>query len=81
VQELLKLAVGVSAYDALSRSIFALHAYLITAFGDIPAVSMLMNMKGHNGASPCRMCEIKGIGIPDLRNRTLYVPLSHHGHP
>jgi len=65
VQELLKLAVGVSAYDALSRSVFTLHAYLITAFGDIPAVSMLMNMKGHNGMSPCQMCEIKGIGIPD----------------
>jgi len=53
VQELLELAVGVSAYDALSCSIFALHTYLITAFGDIPAVSMLMNMKGHNGMSPC----------------------------
>ena len=66
VQELLKLAVGVSAYDALSCSVFALHAYLITAFGDIPAISMLMNMKGHNGVSPCRMCKIKGIGIPDL---------------
>jgi len=26
------------------------------------------------------MCKIKGIGIPDLQNRTLYVPLSHHGH-
>jgi len=65
VQELLKLAVGVSAYDALSHSVFTLHAYLITAFGDIPAISMLMNMKGHNGVSPCRMCEIKGIGIPD----------------
>jgi len=81
VQELLKLAVSVSAYDALSHSIFALHAYLITAFGDIPAVSMLMNMKGHNGVSPCRMCAIKGIGIPDSRNRTLYMPLSRHSHP
>jgi len=27
------------------------------------------------------MCKIKGIGIPDLRNRTLYVPLSRHGYP
>jgi len=81
VQELLKLAVSVSAYDALSHSIFTLHTYLITAFGDIPAVSMLMNMKGHNGASPCQICKIKGIGIPDLQNRMLYVPLSRHGHP
>ena len=66
VQELLELATGVSAYDALSRSLFALHAYVIMAFGDIPAISMLMHMKGHNGLCPCRMCEIQGIGILDL---------------
>src|SRR5258708_10532701 len=52
VRELLELKIGVSAYDALSRSLFALHAYVITGFGDIPAVSMLMHMKGHNGMSP-----------------------------
>jgi len=27
------------------------------------------------------MCEIQGIGIPDSRNRTLYVPLSRRDHP
>jgi hypothetical protein len=81
VRELLELASGVSAYDALSSSLFALHAYLITGFGDIPAVSMLMHMKGHNSLCPCRMCEIKGIRIPDLRNKTLYVPLSRLNHP
>jgi len=27
------------------------------------------------------MCEIQGIGIPDLQNRTLYVPLSRRDHP
>jgi Transposase family tnp2 len=71
VCELLELAIGVSAYDALSRSLFALHAYVITGFGDIPAVSMLMHMKGHNGLCPCRMCRILGIRIPDSRNKTL----------
>ena len=81
VRELLELAVGVSAYDALSRSVFALHAYLITGFGDIPAVSMLMHMKGHNGVCPCRMCGILGIRIPDSRNKTHYVPLSRRNHP
>jgi hypothetical protein len=81
VRELLELAVGVSAYDVLSRSLFALHAYVITAFGDIPAVSMLMHMKGHNSLCPCRMCEIRGIRIPDSRNKTLYVPLSRRNHP
>ncbi len=63
MRELLELAISVSAYDALSRSLFALHAYVITGFGDIPAVSMLMHMKGHNGLCPCRMCRILGIRI------------------
>jgi len=52
-QELLELADSVSAYDSLLRSLFALHAYVITGFGDISAVSMLMHMKGHNGLHPC----------------------------
>jgi hypothetical protein len=81
VRELLELAIGVSAYDALSRSLFALHAYVITGFGDIPAVSMLMHMKGHNGLCPCQMCSIVAICMPDSRNKTLYVLLSHRNHP
>jgi len=81
VQELLELAIGVPTYDALSSHRFALHAYLITAFGDIPAVSMIMHMKGHNSLCPCRMCEIQGICILNSRNRMLYVPLSHRNHP
>jgi len=76
VRELLELVAGVSAYDALSSSIFTLHAYVIAGFGDIPAVSMLMHMKGHNGLCPCRMCKIQGIGIPGSQNKMLYVPLS-----
>ncbi len=53
VHELLELKISVSAYDALSRSLFALHAYIITGFGNIPAVSMLMHIKGHNGLCSC----------------------------
>ena len=53
VQELLELADGMSTYDSLSSSLFTLHAYVITGFGDIPAVSMLIYMKGHNGLHPC----------------------------
>jgi len=66
----------VSAYDALSSSIFTLHAYVIAGFGDIPAVSMLMHMKGHNGLCPCQICEIQDIGILGLQNKTLYMLLS-----
>ena len=81
MRELLKLAISVSAYDALLRSLFALHTYVITGFGDIPVVSMLMHMKGHNGLCPCQMCSILAICTPDSRNKTLYVPLSRCNHP
>jgi hypothetical protein len=61
---MLELAIGVSTYDALSSSHFALHAYIITAFGDIPAISMHMHIKGHNSLCPCGMCGILGTRIP-----------------
>jgi hypothetical protein len=71
VQELVQLEIGVQAFDAVSMVLFLLHAYLILAFGDIPAVALMMRMKGQNGISPCRMCDIKGICV----TRTYYVPL------
>src|SRR5260221_5262988 len=81
VRELLELAVGMSAYDSLSRNLFALHAYVIAGFGDIPTVSMIMRMKGHNGLCPCRMCGIQGIRIPNSQNKMHYVPLCCRNHP
>jgi hypothetical protein len=82
VQELLKLAAGVRAFDVLSGQLFALRAYLILVFGDIPAVSMFMQMKGHNGISPCRMCKIIGLRVPNAtRNTAHYVPLNRSRHP
>jgi hypothetical protein len=53
-----------------------LHAYLIVIFGDIPAISMIMCIKGHNGISPCCMCKIQGICIPSSWITTHYVPLN-----
>lgn len=81
VQELLRLAQGVRAFDVLTKTLFILRAFLILVFGDIPAVSMLMRMKGHNGVSPCRMCEIKGLRVPGTRATTHYVPLNQTPHP
>lgn len=72
VEELWGAAEGVRAYDVGAKVIFALHVYLIVAFGDIPAVAKLMKMKGHNSTSPCRMCSIVGIQAPSE-----YDP-SHH---
>lgn len=81
VRELLRLMHGVRAYDILSSKLFSLRAYLILAFGDIPAISMIMRMKGHNGFCPCRMCEITGLRIPGGRATTYYVPLNRTSHP
>jgi hypothetical protein len=81
VQELLQLEIGVPAFDAITKTLFLLHAYLIAVFGDIPAVSMIMRMKGHNAIFPCRMCTIKGVRIPSSRVTTHYVPLCRDGFP
>ena len=51
VQELLQLMLGVQAYDALSRSVYLLRAYLILVFGDIPAVPVLY-VHDSRGSSP-----------------------------
>ncbi|KAF7332811.1 hypothetical protein MSAN_02432300 [Mycena sanguinolenta] len=42
---------------------------------------MFMRMKGHNGVSPCRMCKIIGLRVPDARATTHYVPLDRSCHP
>ncbi|KAJ3494279.1 hypothetical protein NLJ89_g10843 [Agrocybe chaxingu] len=81
MQELFRLAQGVQALDILSAAYFLLRAFLIVVFGDIPAVSLVMRMKGHNGISPCRMCEIKGLRVPGARATTHYVPLDRSLHP
>lgn len=72
--ELAQLSEGVDrVLDVTSREFFVLRAYLVLLFGDIPAISKLMMMKGHNGYSPCRCCEIKGIRNPG--EKVNYVPL------
>ena len=61
VEELLKLAAGIKAFDLSSDEIFTLRAFLILVFGDIPAVSMVMQMKGHNGLVLYQMCKITAL--------------------
>ena len=60
-----------------ARHFFLLHAYLILTFGDIPAVALVMHMKGQNGLSPCQTCNIKGISV----SRTYYAPLWYDNIP
>lgn len=81
VIEFLRLELGVHAYDILSDEFFILRAFLILVFGDIPAISLVMQMKGHNGFRPCRMCNIHGVRIPHARQPTHYVPLDRSQYP
>ena len=81
VEELLTLANGVRAYDARTEQLFCLRAFLITAFGDIPAVSLLMKMKGHNAIAPCRTCNIHGLRVPGSEAKDYYIPLDRSLHP
>ncbi len=81
VQELLEFTVGVPAYDVISSSMFIQHAHVILVSGDIPAVSMVMQMKGHNAIVPCRMCMIRGLRPPGGRGTVHYVPLDRSRHP
>jgi Transposase family tnp2 len=73
------LALGVKTFDCVEQEYFRLHAYNIFPLGDIVAIEKVLNIKGHNGKSPCRSCEIKAINNPDSADKTYYVPLNHPG--
>ena len=73
LQELWKFASGVTAFDILSCQSFILRAFLILIFGDIPAIAMLMAMKGHNGICPCRACPITATPLRRGTRATYYV--------
>jgi Transposase family tnp2 len=53
IDECLELAKGIHTYDARAGQSFKLHAYPITFFGDLPAMSKLLVLKGHNAYAPC----------------------------
>jgi hypothetical protein len=66
--------------DAARGYYFVLHAFIILIFGDIPAVSKLLALKGHNAVMPCRACYIRGVLCQLARNSVYYVPLTAPGH-
>ncbi|KAJ7211543.1 hypothetical protein B0H12DRAFT_1033453 [Mycena haematopus] len=75
--ELALLARGIPTFDALTQADFILHAYNILEMGDIIALEKLLNIKGHNGYSPCRSCEIKGVRNISGSETNYYVPLTN----
>ncbi|QRV93624.1 Transposase family Tnp2 protein [Ceratobasidium sp. AG-Ba] len=58
---------------------FVLRAFLIMIFGDIPAVSKLLALKGHNAKVPCRTCYAKGYLCKLPKNLVYYLPLRYPG--
>lgn len=80
LDELLELEQGI-AHTGVSpegeRYAFIFHAFIILIFGDIPAITKLLFMKGHNGFSPCRACYIEGCPFQYARTVVYYVPLVH----
>ncbi|KAJ7166233.1 hypothetical protein C8R46DRAFT_1219984 [Mycena filopes] len=74
--ECAQLAVGVRTYNALDRAFFNLRGYNIFEMGDIIAIEKSLNIKGHNGFSPCRSCEIKGVRDVAGGGKIYYVPLT-----
>ncbi|QRW11103.1 Transposase family tnp2 [Ceratobasidium sp. AG-Ba] len=92
IDELLELADGVEASKVASKVDnfvgegvkFRLHAFLIIVFGDIPAISKLLLLRGHGAIVPCRTCLIKATPYrkPNRLGRdhvTYYVPLTRPG--
>lgn len=81
VEELLMLAIGIAVFDVTLAAMFLLRVFLIILGGDIPAMTMIMHMKGHNAYSSCRMCNIHGVQIPDSTAKVYYIPLDRSRHP
>jgi len=63
---------GINIYDAFSRRNIILHCYTILWTGDIPAVSKIMCLSGHNAYLGCRFCYLKGIYCQNSRH--VYYP-------
>lgn len=80
LDELLELEGGVLATGVApdgESCVLVFHAFIILIFGDIPAVTKLLAMKGTNAFSPCRACYIEGFLYQAGRTSVYYVPLVH----
>ncbi|KAG8707528.1 hypothetical protein FRC08_000441 [Ceratobasidium sp. 394] len=85
-RQLLRLERGVEAIkaapageDGAEPVCFVLRAFLIMVFGDIPVISKLLTMKGHNAKIPCRACYLQGVLCQLPGNLVYYMPLTLPG--
>ncbi|KDN42056.1 hypothetical protein RSAG8_07101, partial [Rhizoctonia solani AG-8 WAC10335] len=75
VEEALDQARGVETYDVTTGKSFTLRAHPVIITGDMQAIKHVTQMKGPNGKSPCRACEIGGVY--HTCRRSYYVPLTN----
>jgi hypothetical protein len=69
-------------YDGLLKENFLLRGHIIMWTGDIPAITKIMCLSGHNSYSACRFCYLQGVYC--LSRRHIYYPCNmpmHYENP
>jgi hypothetical protein len=75
-EECTKLAYGVWTFNTAMGSHFPMHAYHLFTLRDMVSINAELGIKGHNGFSPCRSCEMKGIWNVTDSKSNYYIPLT-----
>ncbi|GET00069.1 transposase domain-containing protein [Rhizophagus clarus] len=60
IQEMKMLQDGISCYDGNKKENFTLRAHILAWTGDLPALSKVLYLTGHNSYSGCRFCNLQG---------------------
>jgi len=69
-------------YDGLLKENFLLYSHIIMWTGDIPAITKIMCLSGHNSYVACRFCYLRGVYCSNRRH--IYYPCSmpmHYENP
>jgi len=75
---------GITCYDAVKNEEFTLRAQVLFWCGDIPAITKLMCITGHNSYMGCRFCDLRGVTSNEPGKNHVYYPLkppTHHKLP
>lgn len=64
---------GITCYDGSKSEYFTLRAHILAWTGDIPAISKIMCLTGHNSYSGCRFCNLQET--LSSTNNHVYYPL------
>jgi len=65
-------------YDGLLKENFLLRSHIIMWTGDIPAITKIMCLSGHNSYAACRFCYLRGVYCSNRKH--IYYPCSMPTH-